>query len=164
MRSLSCWSSLKVSSISFCWSLQDLAELVHLLAHLAVCLALLSLLRRPACRLFIIRCNSDSICWAGVAIAGACEVLDLVHHPFQILLTQELFCVLVRLHRRVLQALGKLLHIVLHRLAQFVHQLLDFRVGALRSSASARFCWASRSLRSASERSPSSMPRAISQR
>ena len=60
------------------------------------------------------------------------QILDLVHHPFQVTLTQHSchFVLAKRILRhRVLQRfLGKLAHELVHRLPQLLHQPVDFLV------------------------------------
>lgn len=78
------------------------------------------------------RCSCEKHFLRRVAVAGAGEVLDLVHHVFQIALAQHVLRLLVHVGlRRVLHALRKLVHELLHRFPQFLHQLGDLLVGGI---------------------------------
>ena len=63
------------------------------------------------------------------AVARLGEVLDLVHHPVDVALAQ----LLARLHLLgqvgvLLRALGEFAQELVHRLTQFLHELVDFLV------------------------------------
>jgi hypothetical protein len=108
----------------------DLAELVHLLAHLAL-LAVLALLLLAA-GLQVVH-HVLQLCqeiFRLIAVARFGQVFDLVHHPFEIALAQFLSGLHLG-HRQVRVARGALSEFAqefVHRLAQFLHQFVDFLV------------------------------------
>ncbi|MCY1297286.1 hypothetical protein D9M70_467190 [compost metagenome] len=111
--------------------LQQFAELLDLLTHGIVLLAHLLL---AAAGLQIVhhplQFRQQLACL--IARAGARQVLDLVHHPFEVLLAQDVVRVHLARHTRVLRRLlGEGLHVFLHGLAQLLHQLGDFLVGRI---------------------------------
>ena len=109
--------------------LEQLAELVHLLAHRTV--GLLAALHAAGLQVVhhLLQLRQELLGLLALARTG--EVLDLVHHAFQILLAQHVLHV-VRQARHlpgVLHGLlGHLLQEIVHRLAQLLHQALDLRI------------------------------------
>ena len=106
----------------------DLAQLVHLLAHLArfaVLLLAAAAGLQVVHHVFQFRQQLLRL----VAIAGFRQVLDLVHHLVEIALAQFLRAVR-HLHGVLLvrMALGEFAQEILHRLAQFLHRLVDVLV------------------------------------
>ncbi len=110
--------------------LHQFAKLVHLLAHFAVFLALLLLLRTAGLQVVHHPLHLGQHLARLILGAGLRQILDLVHHFFQILLAQRIVLFRPGRHLRVFHCLlGQRLHVFLHGVPQFLHQLGDFLVG-----------------------------------
>ena len=107
----------------------DLAELVHLLAHLALLAALAALLLAAGLQVVHHLLELRQQLLRLVPVARLRQVLDLVHQLFQVALAQFLAGLhLIGEVRVLLRALGEFAQEFVHRLAQLLHELVDFLV------------------------------------